>query len=263
MLHISTNIRKIRKLLNRTQFEFADVMGVSLAMQKSYEGGKANPDTIYLEKLSELTGFRVSDLLNNDLSVREIVEKVEPGTGEVRLEGYAPTIKISQLNEPENFIEKRRSQKNHTAPSMVPFIPVKAQAGYVKALDQEMYLDNLEKYALPPGVSGHGAIWRYWEIEGDSMLPVFRSGDIILTSFVHPMDWENIRNFYTYVIVTQERVIIKRVYCKNRLEWVLISENEENYPQQLLHVEDIKEVWVYRKTWATRAEPSKQFEIKI
>jgi phage repressor protein C with HTH and peptisase S24 domain len=169
------------------------------------------------------------------------------------------------------FIEQRRTQKVTSTPLMVPFIPIKAQAGYVKAVDQEIYLDTLEKYALPPGVSGHGAIWRYWEIQGDSMLPVFREGDIILTSFVHPMDWENIRNFYTYVIVTREtgnvnttdRVLIKRLYCKNELEWVLISENEELYPQQILPVEYVKEVWVYRRTWAARAEPSKRFEIKV
>jgi phage repressor protein C with HTH and peptisase S24 domain len=153
----------------------------------------------------------------------------------------------------------------------VPFVPVKAQAGYVRAIDQEIYLDTLEKFALPPGVSGHGAIWRYWEVEGDSMEPVFRSGDIILTSLVHPMDYENLRNFYVYVIVTRnvdnpglsDRVLIKRVYAKNELEWVLISENEDQYGQQLLPVQYIKEVWVYRRTWAARAEPTKMFEIKV
>jgi phage repressor protein C with HTH and peptisase S24 domain len=173
---------------------------------------------------------------------------------------------LDELNEPttEKYHIKRRTQKqSQKGPTMVPFVPIKAQAGYVRALDQEMYLDTLEKFALPPGVSGHGAIWRYWEIEGDSMEPVFKSGDIILTSLVHPMDWENLRNFYTYVIVTADRVLIKRIYCKNPLEWVLISENEENYPQQILPVEYIKEVWVYRRTWSTRAEPTKRFEIKV
>lgn len=179
-----------------------------------------------------------------------------------------PDVRVvfEELSEPqsEKYHIKRRNQKqSQKGPTMVPFIPVKAQAGYVRAIDQEIYLDTLERFALPPGISGHGAIWRYWEIEGDSMEPVFKSGDIILTSLVHPMDWENMRNFYTYVIVTAERVLIKRIYCKNPLEWVLISENEENYPQQLLPVEYIKEVWVYRRTWSTRAEPTKRFEIKV
>lgn len=170
-----------------------------------------------------------------------------------------------------SFLEQRRQQKTAVEPVMIPFIPLKAQAGYVRAIDQEMYLETLDKYALPPGVNGHGAIWRYWEIEGDSMLPQFRQGDIILSSLVHPMDWENIRNFYTYIIVTREdasenfrnRILFKRLYAKNDLEWVLISDNEEMYPQQLLPVEYVREVWVYRKTWGTRAEPPKRFVIKV
>lgn len=126
-----------------------------------------------------------------------------------------------------------------------------------------MYIETMEQYALPPGVKPQGANWAYWEIEGNSMEPVFKGGDIILTSQVPQMDWENMRNFYIYVIVTEERVLFKRIYCKNQMEWVLISENEEQYPQQLLSVEYIKQVWIYRKTIKTDAAPTKKFEIKV
>lgn len=184
------------------------------------------------------------------------------------------TFTLNETNEPDSekyHIQRRKVKQSKAGPTMVPFIPIKAQAGYVRAVDQQVYMDTLEKYALPPGVNPHGNVWAYWEVEGDSMLPQFREGDIILTSYVHPMDWENIRNFYTYVIIThdqasekfRQRVLFKRLYCKNQLEWVLISDNEEMYPQQLIPVEDIKEVWVYRKTWSTRAEPPKMFEIKV
>ncbi len=161
------------------------------------------------------------------------------------------------------YQQQRNIQKNKTEPFMVPFMPIKAQAGYVRAIDQEMFIDNMEKYAIPPGVDYRGAIWRYWEVEGDSMEPTFHSNDIILTSQVHQMDWEQLRNFYLYVIVTAERVLFKRIYCKNELEWVLISENEENYPQQLLQAESVKEVWVYRRSIVNKAPPIKMFEIKI
>jgi phage repressor protein C with HTH and peptisase S24 domain len=163
------------------------------------------------------------------------------------------------------YLESRRNQKNNVkaGPYMVPLIPVKAQAGYVKAFDQEVYIDTLDKYALPPGVNPQGAIWRYWEVEGDSMDGAFNNGDIILTSQVHQMDWENLRNFYIYVIVTADRVLIKRIYCKNELEWVLISENEDHYPQQLLPVEYIKEVWVYRRSIVNKVPPTKRFEINV
>jgi phage repressor protein C with HTH and peptisase S24 domain len=165
--------------------------------------------------------------------------------------------------ENQSYTEKRRKQKITSKIPMAPLIPIKAQAGYVKAIDQQMYIETMEQFALPPGVNPHGANWAYWEIEGNSMEPVFKQGDIILTSQVHQMDWENLRNFYIYVVVTDDRVLFKRVYCKNQLEWVLISENEEQYPQQLLSVEYIKQVWVYRRTIKTDAAPTKEFDIKV
>jgi phage repressor protein C with HTH and peptisase S24 domain len=162
-----------------------------------------------------------------------------------------------------SFHETRKAKKTAPAPYTAPLIPVKAQAGYVRAIDQSTFIDTMEQYALPPGVKPQGAVWAYWEIEGSSMEPVFRNGDIILASQVPQMDWDQLRNFYIYVIVTDERVLFKRVYCKNPLEWVLISENEAENPQQLLPVEYIKEVWVYRKTIKTDAAPTKIFEIKV
>lgn len=167
------------------------------------------------------------------------------------------------VKEDETFLSKRQKDKQKSDPFLVPLVPVKAQAGYVRAVDQQTYIETLEKFALPPGVDPMGAIWRYWEIEGESMEPAFFSGDIILTSQVHRMDWENMRNFYLYVIVTPDRVLFKRVYCKNPLEWVLISENEDQYPQQLLPVEYIKEVWVFRRSIVSKAPPTKEFKITV
>lgn len=175
-------------------------------------------------------------------------------TDEARNQEGAPTKERT----PYKRLPKTEQRKN-----MAPLVPVKAQAGYVRAIDQETFMDTLEQYALPPGVNPHGAIWRYWEVEGDSMEPAFHNGDIILTSQVHQMDWENLRNFYLYVIVTHERILFKRIFCKNALEWVLISENEEDYPQQLLPVEYIKEVWVFRRSIRSQAPPSKQFKITV
>jgi phage repressor protein C with HTH and peptisase S24 domain len=250
MLHLANNIKKIRKLSNKTQEGFAKDMGVTVAMQKSYEGDKANPDAIYLEKLAGIIRVIPSELTIREFSAKEIVEKIE--------------IVEPLPEEPtRSYTEKRRSEKQISRQHMAPLIPVKAQAGYVRAVDQSAYIDNMEQYALPPGVKPQGAIWAYWEIEGDSMEPVFKDGDIILTSQVPQMDWEQIRNFYIYVIVTEERVLFKRIYCKNAHEWVLISENEENHPQQLLPVEYIKQVWVYRKTIKTDAAPTKEFKIKV
>lgn len=249
MFHLPTNIKKIRNIYGKTQPEFATMLGVTTAMQKSYEGRKAKPDVVYIEKLADLAGVTVKEVTGTELSVSKLAEKVENKV---------------EKEQPKSFVEQRRTQKaNNINPIMVPLVPVKAQAGYVKSYDQSTYIDTLEKYALPPGVNPHGAVWRYWEIEGSSMEPAFFGGDVILTSQVHQMDWENLKNFYLYVIVTDDRVLFKRVYCKNPLEWVLISENEEHSPQQLLPVEFVKEVWVFRRSIVSKAPPTKEFKILV
>lgn len=180
------------------------------------------------------------------------------------LETWLKANEVEEVpQEAPDYRQQRLNQKNRSTPFMVPLVPVKAQAGYVRAMDQEVFVDTLEQYGLPPGVDPHGAIWRYWEIEGESMQPLFNSGDYILTSLVPQMDWENLRNFYLYVVVTTDKVLFKRVYCKNEREWVLISENEEHSPQQLLQVENVKEVWIYRRSIVKKAPPGKTFEIKV
>ncbi|MES2004292.1 MAG: S24 family peptidase [Bacteroidota bacterium] len=195
---------------------------------------------------------------------REFKEELEKPTHDLT---NSSGTQDSETDQKPTYLERRRGKKLKSEPVLVPFMPIKAQAGYVRALDQEMFVETLDKYSLPPGVDPKGAVLRYWEIQGDSMEGKddrgFKEGDIILTSEVPRMDWDQLRNFYVYVIVTDEAVLIKRIFCKNALEWVLISENEDLYPQQLLPAETVKEVWLYRRTWKMDAAPTKRFEIKV
>jgi phage repressor protein C with HTH and peptisase S24 domain len=235
---LSEILRKRRKELNLTPDEIAVKIGKSKRTYLYYEENR-EPRHDVLQKLAKVLQFDPSEIYDDGAKQNEVQE--------------------SQTS----YLQHRRGLKAVHMIATAPLIPAKAQAGYVKAVDQERYMDTLEQYALPPNVDPRGANWAYWEVQGDSMEPAFRSGDLILTSQVHPMDWENLRNFYVYVLVTDERVLIKRVVAKNTLEWVLISENEDNYPQQLLLVEYVKQLWVFRRRIESSAPPTKTFEIKV
>lgn len=77
MLHLSDNIKLIRKLSGETQEEFARHFdGVSVAMQKSYEGGKAIPNYLYLKELSKIAGLPI-DALQNQLITIEVLESIK------------------------------------------------------------------------------------------------------------------------------------------------------------------------------------------
>jgi phage repressor protein C with HTH and peptisase S24 domain len=158
------------------------------------------------------------------------------------------------------FIERRRQIKNGDAPFMVPFIDIPAQAGYVKAYQQRDYQETLKKYPILPDVDPTGAVWHYFQIEGDSMEPEFRAGDVILCSLVPKDDWTQFNDYHTYVVVTNEDLWIKDVFKDSANEWILLSQNEHYKPFKV-PVAEVKQLWVMRRHVKARAKKHKLYDI--
>jgi phage repressor protein C with HTH and peptisase S24 domain len=183
------------------------------------------------------------------------------------LDGTLPDVELMGSAHPAPskmlvpYVEQRRDKKAEKTVIEVPLVAQKAQAGYAKSYDQVDYLDGLEKYALPPGVNGTGAVWSYFEVDGDSMEPTFYSGDVVLATLLPHEDWADIKNFCVYVILAGEQLLIKRVYRKSPDMWVLISDNEEQYPQLLLPVYSIKQIWTFRRHIRSKVAPPREFKI--
>lgn len=162
--------------------------------------------------------------------------------------------------ESETFLEKRRKKKNADNPYLVPFVDVPAQAGYKKAYDHIDYIQTLKHYPILPNVDPHGATWRYFQVEGDSMEnprksgdeivdPGLKDNDVILASLVIKDDWETFSNLYTYVVVTNDILTIKdvdREMFKEHKKWVLISRNPI-YEPMLIDIKDVKQLWLFRR----------------
>ncbi len=215
-------LKAAREKKGWTQSEVAEKLGIGLRMYQKYEDGQF--PKYKREQISELDRLFSTNLY-------ELIYEQSDDDGE----DAKPT-----------FIEQRRKKKQEFIWPTAPFMPVPAQAGYVKAVDHRDYMGQMAQYPLPPGIDPHGHIWAWWEVEGDSMYPEYSGGDMLLTSLVHPMDYENMRPHYAYVVVTDDKVLFKKVYHRNELEWVLQSVNQEMYPPQPLAVQYIKEVWVLR-----------------
>jgi transcriptional regulator with XRE-family HTH domain len=76
MSHLSDNIKKIRLIVALKQEAFAEQMGVTLGMEKSYEAGRANPDILYLNKLETISGKSTSELVNQRLPVDDLISNI-------------------------------------------------------------------------------------------------------------------------------------------------------------------------------------------
>lgn len=158
------------------------------------------------------------------------------------------------------YLEQRRYDKLTDEPYMVSYVDIPALAGYSAGYNSTDFIASLKVYPILPDVDPTGAIWRYFQVKGESMEPEFREGDLLLCSQVPKEDWSDFKNYHTYVVVTDEGPFIKDVYRDSPSTWILISQNEEFEPKAV-HVADVKELWVMRRHVKPRANKRKMYDI--
>lgn len=190
-------------------------------------------DLYKLLEIRELYGLSQDDFAKELGRTRELVNKMEKGKSPIskstveRVKAFLESKSVPYFSHEVNFLgkpsqakslgpvqpyflERRELLKREKEPVMVPLVGIKAQAGYVKNFEQvDDYIDTLEKYSLPPGVNPTGAVWRYFEIDGDSMEPTLYAGDLILASMMPQEDWADVKDFSVYIILTEDQLAIK------------------------------------------------------
>jgi len=127
-------------------------------------------------------------------------------------------------------------------------VPRTAKAGYLDQSGQPVFMKNLKTYTLPGNHFNMGT-FRSFEVEGDSMEPTLKSGDIVICSYVeNPVLWEtNIRDGYVYVIITKDDIVVKRVINRLKTDNVLeLHSDNKHYPPVIVHFRDIKEIWTVK-----------------
>lgn len=226
--------------------------------------------------ISKATGFskgQVSTYLNkhdepSENFINAFYEKFGESLKSVPRENEIDLLSVTpdtiSLIETKDFHKERLAKKNSSGPYMVPLVPIAAQAGYAKNFYDMAYIEKLETYPILPGIDPHGAIWRYFQVKGKSMEETFREGQFLLASQIVKEDWRNIENFYVYVVVTNEGLMIKRLAkVKGKDYWAAISDNESEFEQFKIPVIDVKELWKYRRHIEWDASPPKKFEVKV
>ena len=184
---------------------------------------------------------------------------LETGTGKMLLE-KSKADELSGLSAAERI----RLQKA-LGPSQdkgIRFVPIKSQAGYTLQYTEPLFIEQLERVFIP-GMPYQGDKYRIFEIEGDSMEPTLAEGFYVIAELVEPQDYQNTAQYYIYVVVKENQILIKRLYRTKDGNYVLISDNEEYYPQQRLAKEDIKELWLVKRKMDWNMPPPKKFDISI
>ncbi|RYD55786.1 MAG: S24 family peptidase [Sphingobacteriales bacterium] len=142
------------------------------------------------------------------------------------------------------------------------FVPVMAQAGYSRHYLDPTYVRDMEQVKIP-NMPFRGERYRVFEVSGDSMEPTLKEHFYVVGERVDTDYWNSTAQFYIYVVVTEDRMMVKRLYRLDNEWYVCISDNEEFYPQFRLHKKDIKELWLVKRKIDWEMPPPKRFEIKI
>lgn len=206
----SKNLKYLRKLRGLTQEEFANKLSIKRSLLGAYEEERAEPRIEVLEVVADMFKLTLDDLLRKDLGDNK-----------------------------GNYLAKRRAQKLAGGRTDIPFVPVKAAAGYMAGYADPEFVDELNTFTLPMLAGGN---YRAFEIIGDSMMPT-PSGSVIVGEKVE--DLSDLKSNQTYIVVSRnEGIVYKRVLKNNRSKnkLTMVSDNPTYQPYSM-NAEDVMEIW--------------------
>ena len=204
------NLKYLRKLRGWTQEEFANKIRIKRSLLGAYEEERAEPRIDVLEVVCDIFKLTLDDILRKDLSDNK-----------------------------SNYLAKRRALKLASGRPDIPFVPMKAAAGYLAGYADPEFIDELNTFTLPMLAGGN---YRAFEIIGDSMLPT-PSGSVIVGEKVENV--EELKNNAACIVISRnEGIVYKRVQKngrqKNKL--TLLSDNPSFHPYTV-NTDEVVEMW--------------------
>lgn len=204
------NLKYLRKLRGLTQDEFASKLNIKRSLLGAYEEGRAEPRLEVLETVCDIFKLTLDEILRKDLSEHT-----------------------------DNYLAKRRALKLSDTSARIPFVPVKAAAGYLNGYADHEFIDELNTFTLPMVSGGN---YRAFEISGDSMLPT-PSGSIIVGEKVETLEY--VKNNTACIVVSKnDGIVYKRIQKngKTKSKLLLLSDNPTFQPYSISS-EDVLEMW--------------------
>jgi transcriptional regulator with XRE-family HTH domain len=204
------NLKYLRKLRGWTQEEFAQKLRIKRSLLGAYEEERAEPRIDVLEVVCDIFKLTLDDLLRKDVSDNKT-----------------------------NYLAKRRAMKLAAGRTDIPFVPIKAAAGYLAGYGDPEFVDELNTFTLPMLTGGN---YRAFEIVGDSMLPT-PSGSVIVGEKVDSID--DVKNNTPCIVISRnEGIVYKRVQKNGRVKnkLTLVSDNPVFHPYAI-NTEEVLEMW--------------------
>jgi transcriptional regulator with XRE-family HTH domain len=213
---IANKIKLRRKSLSLTQAQLASKVGLSRAAISQFESGDSNPSVETLVKIANALGTHLSALISDT--------------------NQKPEEKLFTIDFPDEvaFVN-------------LPYVPFRLRSSIIELGESIQHPDNFETLRLY--VSNEEEAARYngalvFEVEGDSMEPLLRSGDKVIAWQVPEGKWEQVYN-QVCVVAYDDTVTIKAVRENELFTRNLLTLYAQNPAAGFLPVQrqQIQSVW--------------------
>ena len=227
------NLKLIRAVLGLTQSEWAELIGSNPKTVGAYEQEIQQPQLEHLQAAAAYLEVSLERLLNDDLSK---IAKLSLHSGDSLDKLIQEYVRLKGINMETRALGMTLNLNNQ---SNVELVAAKAAAGYTAGYADPEYLKDLMHIYLP--FLSSDRTYRAFEVTGDSMLPV-EAGDIIVGEYVQ--DLTDIKNNQTYIVVSRDGIVYKRVKTigKDDFNLILCSDNDAYKPYKI-HKREVLEIW--------------------
>lgn len=211
-----SRIPVLRELLDLSQKEFAERVGITQGALSQLERGKSKLSLDTIRKISLTFHVNCNWLINgqNDIFLNEAAKE-------------KPALR-------QSFITR-----DLQGSVLIPLIREEAHAGYGRNCQDVDYLHTLDVYKIPGYEAGN---YRLFEVNGDSMMPSIHPREIVIGELVE--DWESLENGSLCVVVSEDGIVVKRVYFLKEDSGALILKSDNpRYKTMGMPLRDVKELW--------------------
>lgn len=220
---IAVRIKEYRQLAGMNQAQLAEKVGITRAGISAIEKGKSGAKATTLAMIAQALGVKTEDLLSNDSSLTKASNKSH--NNNVQAVGFLADMVAVDL----------------------PFVSFRARASFIELGMGVQHPDNFETLRLYVNSEEDAA--RYtgalvFEVEGDSMEPLLRTGEKVIAWQVPEGKWEQVYN-QVCVVAYDDTVTIKAVRENELFTRNLLTLYAQNPAAGFLPVQrqQIQSVW--------------------
>ncbi|MCO4346580.1 XRE family transcriptional regulator [Staphylococcus agnetis] len=209
---IAKNIRRFLKDSNMSQKKLAELINIKPSTLSDYLNLRSNPSHGVIQRIADVFGVGKSDIDttykdNNDIT--SIYNKLTPPRQQNVL-NYAHDQLEEQNSKGDNVVDINSYKQDKIEVNVNGCV----SAGVGERLHEETLFTEMVKAPVPP----HDLALK---VNGDSMEPMFKDGEIIFVEKTH-----NIKNGQIGIFIIEEEAYLKKVIVEDdRLTLISLNKN--------------------------------------